>query len=146
MSQNMLRLAVCGLHLKGFPLNAQLTSLNAEFIKSCRSASVYKVYAFRDEAGKVKPGMIRQSPADDPQPGSSFYLELWDVPIENFGKFIVQVPPPLAIGTVELDDGSQVKGFVCEAWVAEASKQGADNATDITHHGSWPAYIESLTK
>ncbi len=30
----------------------------------------------------------------------------------------LQVPPPLAIGTVKLEDGSSVKGFVCEGWVA----------------------------
>jgi hypothetical protein len=32
----------------------------------------------------------------------------------------LQVPPPLAIGTVKLEDGSSVKGFVCEGWVAGA--------------------------
>ncbi len=30
----------------------------------------------------------------------------------------LQVPPPLGIGTVKLDDGSSVKGFICEGWVA----------------------------
>lgn len=29
-----------------------------------------------------------------------------------------QVPPPLGIGTVKLEDGSSVKGFICEGWVA----------------------------
>ena len=34
--------------------------------------------------------------------------------VEAFGSFVVEVPPPLAIGTVTLEDGSQVKGFVAE--------------------------------
>ena len=31
-----------------------------------------------------------------------------------------QVPAPLGIGTVLLEDGSSVKGFICEGWVAVA--------------------------
>ena len=46
-----------------------------------------------------------------------------------------RVPPPLAIGTVELADGSQPRGFLCEPHaVAEAP--------DISLHGSWQAYLE----
>ena len=31
----------------------------------------------------------------------------------------LQVPPPLALGTVQLKDGAAVKGFICEGHVAE---------------------------
>ena len=44
------------------------------------------------------------------------------------------MPPPLAIGTVELADGEKVKGFLCEAY-------GAINAQDITELGGWRRYI-----
>jgi allophanate hydrolase len=37
-----LRLAVCGLHLRGQPLNWQLTDLSATFVRACRSAPAYK--------------------------------------------------------------------------------------------------------
>ena len=37
MSESVLRLAVCGLHLKGQPLHSQLTDLHAVFIRSCFS-------------------------------------------------------------------------------------------------------------
>jgi hypothetical protein len=37
-----LRLAVCGLHLSGQPLNWQLTDLSATFVKACNSAPAYK--------------------------------------------------------------------------------------------------------
>jgi allophanate hydrolase len=40
----------------------------------------------------------------------------------------------LGIGTVFLEDGGQVQGFVCEAIAAEG-------ATDITHHGGWRNYL-----
>ena len=44
------------------------------------------------------------------------------------------VPAPLAIGTVELADGSRVKGFLCE-------DHAVDGAGDITAHGGWRAYL-----
>jgi allophanate hydrolase len=47
---------------------------------------------------------------------------------------VALVPPPLAIGTLELDDGAWVKGFVCEP-------AGLDGATEITHLGGWRAYM-----
>jgi allophanate hydrolase len=56
------------------------------------------------------------------------------------------VPAPLGIGTVELDDGSQVKGFICEAWVAEAAKRGSDRVRDITPLGSWLTFLEERAR
>lgn len=40
----------------------------------------------------------------------------------------MQVPPPLGIGTVKLEDGSSVKGFICEGWVAGARQKPAVDA------------------
>ena len=45
------------------------------------------------------------------------------------------VPAPLGIGTVELEDGTRVQGFVCESYAAEG-------AQDITHLGGWRRYLE----
>ena len=39
-------------------------------------------------------------------------------------------PPPLGIGTVELADGEQVRGFVCEGYAVAGAK-------DISALGSW---------
>lgn len=35
-------IAVCGLHLRGQPLNAQLTSLQSTFVREVQSAPEYK--------------------------------------------------------------------------------------------------------
>ena len=98
-----------------------------------------RLYAYTDANGKTKPGMVR--PLDTTE-CAAVDLEVWDVPIENFGKFMLQVPAPLGIGTVDLEDGSQVKGFICEAWVGEAATAGQPNIVDITHLGSWLKFIE----
>ena len=55
----------------------------------------------------------------------------------------MQVPSPLGIGTVDLLDGSQVKGFICEAWVAEAAKETKSGIIDITDFGGWRKFVDS---
>ena len=31
-----------------------------------------------------------------------------------FGRFVAAVPTPMAIGTIRVEDGEEVKGFLCE--------------------------------
>jgi len=64
---------------------------------------------------------------------------LWDVPLQHFGSFVALIPAPLGIGTLTLEDGREVKGFICEGVAVEG-------ATDITYLGGWRAYIKSLQK
>ena len=49
-------------------------------------------------------------------------LEIWAVPAREFGSFVALIPAPLGIGTLTLDDGTQVKGFACEAHAAAGAK------------------------
>ena len=58
-----LNLAVCGLHLRGQPLNQQLTSLGASFVRACQSSPDYKLFAITDPgSGKTKPGDMHAHP------------------------------------------------------------------------------------
>ena len=63
-------------------------------------------------------------------------LELWSVPIDAFGSFVAEVPAPLAIGTVTLDDGREVKGFVCESYALAG-------ALDISSYGGWRNFLSA---
>ena len=60
------------------------------------------------------------------------------MPADTVGTFVEAVPPPLAIGTLRLEDGSLVKGFLVELAATE-------DATEITHSGGWRKYLQSLT-
>ena len=128
-ADDTLVLAVCGAHMSGLPLNGELTGRGANLIRTCRSAAKYDFYALEDFS-PPRPGMVHTGGAD----GHAIDLELWAVPTARFGEFIAGVPSPLAIGTVELEDGTSVKGFVCEAYAA-------DGARDISQLGSWRKYI-----
>jgi allophanate hydrolase len=68
--------------------------------------------------------------------GASIAAEVWLLPRDRFGEFVLDVRAPLAIGTVELNDGSCHPGFVCEP-VAIAG------AADITRYGGWLAFRAS---
>ncbi|MDG5974868.1 allophanate hydrolase [Hydrogenophaga taeniospiralis CCUG 15921] len=103
------KVAVCGAHLSGLPLNWQLTQRGARLLGAVQSAPEYKFYALA--GGPVqRPGMVRVA-----EGGAAIDMEVWEVPAEHFGSFVDGIPAPLGIGKVKLADGSWVSGFVCEA-------------------------------
>ena len=70
--------------------------------------------------------------------GGSIALEVWTLDAAGFGAFVAKIPPPLGIGTIRLDDGSSVKGFLVEA-------EAIAGAKDITKFGGWRAYLAART-
>ncbi len=123
-----IQLAVVGAHLSGQPLNHQLTSLNATLVRASRTSAHYRLYALPGTT-PPKPGLIRTRDC-----GVQIEVEVWEMTPEAFGKFVAAIPPPLGIGTIELEDGTQVKSFLCESYAVEG-------ATDISHFGSWRGYL-----
>jgi allophanate hydrolase len=120
--------AVVGAHLSGEPLNHQLTERGARLLKTCRTANDYRLYALTGTV-PAKPGLVR----DPSFRGAGIELEIWAVPEDRFGDFVAAIPAPLGIGTVRLDDGAEVKCFICEP-------HAIPGATEITHFGGWRAY------
>lgn len=125
------KLAVVGAHLKDMPLHWQLTSREARFVGAFETAPEYRLYAIANSV-PPKPALVH-SPD-----GAAIAVEVYELGVAEFGSFVVEVPPPLAIGTVTLADGSSVKGFVAEP-------RALTGAEDITHLGGWRAYIAQLT-
>ena len=123
-----IQVAVCGAHLSGLPLNGQLTSRGARLVRSVNSSADYKLYALPG-GPPYRPGMVRVASG-----GAPIAMEIWEMPATAFGSFVAGIPAPLGIGTVALQGGGSVQGFVCEAIAA-------DGAVDITHHGGWRAYL-----
>ncbi|HEY2024095.1 allophanate hydrolase [Paraburkholderia sp.] len=126
---DMIRVAVVGAHLRGMPLNHELTSRDARFVESTTTSADYRLFALANTT-PPKPGLLRSDS------GAPIQLELWDVPATAFGSFVAGVPAPLGIGTVTLADGRQVKGFICEPY-------GLHGARDITELGGWAAWLAS---
>jgi allophanate hydrolase len=124
-------LAVVGAHLTGQPLNQQLLDRGARLLRTARTAASYRLYALANTT-PPKPGLVRE----DGFAGPGIEVEVWSMPADGFGSFVEMIPAPLGIGSVRLDDGSAVKGFICEP-------AGLNGAEEITHLGGWRRYLAS---
>ncbi len=127
-----LLMAVVGAHLSGQPLNWQLTQRGGRLVRTCRTHPDYKFYALQGTV-PPKPGLVHIPGYEGP----GIEVEIWALPEDTAGNFVQGVPPPLCIGTLRLEDGSQVKGFLVEP-------AGIENATEITQFGGWRKYLQSL--
>lgn len=127
-----LPIAVVGAHLSGMQLNSQLTERGATLMHATTTSPAYRLHAL---PGTVppKPGLRRVAESEE---GAAIALEVWAVPLAQVGSFLALIPPPLGLGSVELADGSWVKGFICEG-------HALAGAQDVSHHGGWRAYVAS---
>ncbi|HEY2900397.1 MAG TPA: allophanate hydrolase [Polyangia bacterium] len=128
-SDDRLPIAVVGAHLSGQPLNHQLTDAGGGFVRAGRTAPAYRLFALPDTS-PPKPGLVRTGAAEQ---GVAIDVEVWSLPPAAFGAFVARVPPPLAIGKVEMEDGTRVSGFLCEPYAVARAK-------DISSFGGWRAY------
>lgn len=126
---DMLPLVVCGAHMSGLPLNHELTTLGAIFKRIGRTADKYRLYALAG-GPPFRPGLLKI------EKGAAIDVEVWAMPRASVGNFLAGIPQPLSLGTIDLEDGTQAHGFLVEA----AGVQGAE---DITHLGSWRAFLQS---
>jgi allophanate hydrolase len=124
------RLAVVGAHMDGLPLNSQLTGRGARLLRATRTARRYRLYALAAD-GVARPGLVR---VDDG--GGAVEAEVWELAPAALGALMTEVPAPLAIGRVELEDGEEVAGFVCEPYATAGAR-------DITDLGGWRAFLEA---
>jgi allophanate hydrolase len=127
-----LLMAVVGAHLTGQPLNWQMTERRARLVKTVRTHPDYRLYVLPNST-PAKPGLV-YSPGFA---GKGIEVEVWAMPENTVGSFLAGIPAPLGLGTVRLEDGTTVKGFLCEP-------AGIDNAEEITHLGGWRNYLKSL--
>jgi allophanate hydrolase len=129
LDQPAARLIVCGAHMSGLALNHQLTDRGGRRIRRARTAAAYRLYALPG-GPPHRPGLIRC-----PEGGAAIEVEVWELPQAVFGDFLTQIPAPLGLGRVELEDGAEEIGFLCEGYAV-------DGARDITELGGWRRFLE----
>ncbi|MDX3692906.1 allophanate hydrolase [Streptomyces europaeiscabiei] len=121
------RLAVVGAHLSGQPLNPQLLSLGAHLEQTTTTAPVYRLHALRTTP--PKPGLVHVG-----EGGAPVEAEIWRLPPEGLGRLLTTLPRPMALGSIELSDGTRAPGFLCEPGALQ-------DAPDITEYGGWRSYL-----
>jgi allophanate hydrolase len=122
--------AVVGAHLSGQPLNHQLTDRGGHPVGTVATAAEYQLVALPTQP--PKPGLVRVG-----EGGAAIETEVWRLPTDAYGSFVAGIPAPLGIGTVALEDGTAVQGFLCEP-------HAAATAPDISSFGGWRAYLATL--
>ena len=130
--EGFLHLAVVGAHLSGQPLNHQLTERGGFLVRSVRTARSYRLYALPGTQ-PPKPGLVRVEDGA----GASIELEVWALPTDTLGSFLGGIGSPLCLGTIELQDGGRVHGFLCEGWTLAGAR-------DISSFGGWRSYLAGL--
>jgi allophanate hydrolase len=128
MTEAMIDIVVCGAHMRDLPLNTQLIERGARFCETVQTTNGYRFFALPG-GPPFRPGLVRVA-----EGGGSIEAEIWALPAARWGDFIALIPSPLAIGTVQLSDGRNVKGFLCEA-------VATDGAQDITALGGWRGFL-----
>lgn len=118
-------LAVFGAHLRGQPLEHQLTGRGARWAGPITTAPHYRLYAL--DTVPPKPGLTRVEDG-----GAAIIGERWLLSPAALGEFLAELPAPMLLGKVELDDGRWITGFGCDHI---APVQGRD----ITEYRGWLA-------
>jgi allophanate hydrolase len=121
-------IAVCGAHMQGLALNRQLAERGAYLLHRTRTAAQYRLYALPGGPPQ-RPGLIRVE-----QGGKQVEIEVWALPTTQWGSFTAGIPTPLCLGKVQLEDGTHVTGFLCEAHAVAAAR-------DISSFGGWRNYL-----
>jgi len=123
-------LVAVGAHMSGLPLNSELIRRGGRFLRAVRTSPDYRLFKLAGDP-PLRPGLVRHFE------GTSIDAELWCLPTSSIGNFLNEIPSPLGLGTVKLEDGTEAIGFLCEQIATET-------AEDITHFGGWRAFIEAF--
>ncbi|OBB96913.1 allophanate hydrolase [Mycolicibacterium peregrinum] len=118
-------LAVFGAHLRGQPLEHQLTGRGARWAGPITTAPHYRLYAL--DTVPPKPGLTRVEDG-----GAAIIGERWLLSPAALGEFLAELPAPMLLGNVELDDGRWITGFGCD-------HTAPTHGRDITEYRGWLA-------
>lgn len=122
-------LAVAAAHRSGQSLHRELAALGAERAGPVLTAPIYRLLALDGRNGPPG-GLVRARHG-----GARVEVELHRVPSCALGALLAVLVAPQVLGTVALDDGRTVSGFLLVDGTV---------GRDVTQHVSWPRYLRSL--
>ncbi len=120
-------LLAVGAHMTGMALEPQMRIHGARPLGPARTAARYRLAAL--PGTPARPGLTQTG-----QGGRAIEAELWAFPTDRLGALLAEIPAPLGLGRVRLEDGREVVGFLAEA-------SACAQARDITAFGGWRAFV-----
>jgi allophanate hydrolase len=124
--EGMVALAVAGAHLRGEALDHQVLSCGGLWRATTRTAPRYALHLVDDSP--PRPGLVRTEGS-----GAAIEVDVWALPPDGWARFVAAGVPGLAVGRVELADGTVVPGFV-------AAADDVQGRPDLTRFGGWRAW------
>jgi allophanate hydrolase len=119
-------LVVAGAHLRGEALEHQVLDCGGRWHATTRTAARYALHLVAEDP--PRPGLIRTD-----GPGTAIEVDVWALPPDGWARFVARGVPGLAVGRVELADGSVLPGFV-------AAADQAAGRPDLSPYGGWRAW------
>ncbi len=127
IEEGSVEFAVSGLLMRGMELNSRMTDVGATFAREAETAPIYRMWSIED----AHPGMVRVAGG-----GRALRLEVWRVPWAGVTLILLEEPPGLCVGKVQLEDGSEVLGILAEPALLAGHRE-------ITEYGGWREYLAS---
>lgn len=100
--------AIVGAHMRGLPLNDEVTRLGGRFLYEGATAPEYRLYALAGGGAHAARASARGAG------GASIALEGMGDAAVALRRIRAGIPSPLGIGTVRPASDDTVKGFLCE--------------------------------
>ncbi|TVR44908.1 MAG: allophanate hydrolase [Planctomycetota bacterium] len=116
---------VLGAHLRGEPLNPRLVALGGRFLAEERLADHYRMYLL-DDGPLPKPALLPVAPGA----GLAMPAERWALPPAGLAALLAEIPAPLGLGQLRLNNGQTCLGFL-------ASLPANHAYPDITNPQGW---------
>jgi len=124
---DLVKFAVNGTLMRGLELNPNLLDVDARFLRESATEPAYRIWSI----GDVHPAMQRVASG-----GVSVALEVWEVPAAGLAQVLLQEPPGLCVGKVQLIDGDEVLGVLGESILCNGQRE-------ITSYGGWRSYCKA---
>jgi hypothetical protein len=102
-------------------------AIAATFVREAETEPYYRLWSINDK----HPAMVRVT-----EGGVSIAVEVWAVPASGLATLLLQEPPGLCIGKVQLADGEAVLGVLGEPFLCEGQ-------LEITQYQGWRSYLKS---
>ncbi len=122
----MIQLAVNGTLMRGLEHNKNLLEVGAKFIREAKTEKCYRLFSIND----IHPAMYREANGG----GNEICLEIWELDGDGLASVLINEPPGLCVGKVQLDDGTTILGVLGEQHIYKDKKE-------ITSFGGWKEYI-----
>jgi allophanate hydrolase len=124
--EGMVALVVAGAHLLGETREHEVTECGGVFVATTRTAARYRLHLVSTDP--PRPGLVRTDGT-----GAAIEVDVWALPADGWTRFVAKGVDGLAVGRIELADGTVRPGFVAAA-ATDAP------AADLTPFGGWRAW------